>query len=47
MIFSHWQMVSGEAYETGSQCEKLVLQVRARKGLKAELPSWTDFYDKL
>jgi len=47
MIFSHWQMVNGEAYESGSQCNNIILTVRERKGLKVELPSWADYYDKL
>lgn len=47
MIFSHWQMVNGEAYDIGSQCNTIILGVRERKGLKAVLPDFADFYDKL
>jgi elongation factor 2 len=47
MIFSHWQMVNGEAYEAGSQCNQIILTVRERKGLKASLPDFNDYFDKL
>jgi len=46
MIFSHWQMVNGEAYED-SQTQQIILSVRERKGLKNELPDFNDYYDKI
>jgi elongation factor 2 len=47
MIFSHWQLVGGDLMESGSQGNKIVLDVRKRKGLKVELPDFNDYYDKL
>jgi len=47
MIFSHWQLVNGEAYDEGSQCNVIIKAVRDRKGLKGGLPDFNDYYDKL
>jgi len=47
MIFSHWQILNGDPYEVGSQSNKVVTEVRARKGMKADLPAFGDYYDKL
>jgi len=47
LIFSHWQEVNGCPYDEGSQAQKIVLDVRKRKGMKIELPKFNDYYDKL
>lgn len=47
MRFSHWQAVSGDVYEEGSKLNELVMKIRERKGLKAELPAFGDYYDKI
>jgi len=47
MIFSHWQAVNGNPFETNSQVYKIVMEVRKRKGMKEELPEFNDYYDKL
>jgi elongation factor 2 len=47
MIFSHWQLVQGEIEDEGSQANKIVMEVRQRKGLKVQLPLFADYYDKL
>jgi len=47
MIFSHWQPVNGNPFEEGSQSNKIVADVRKRKGLKVEMPKFNDYYDKL
>jgi len=47
MIFSHWAMVAGGIEEDGSMANKVVFDVRKRKGLKDELPDFNDYYDKL
>jgi elongation factor 2 len=47
MIFSHWQLLSGDVYEEGSQANQIVKEVRTRKGLKEELPKFGDYYDKV
>jgi len=47
MSFSHWQHVSGGPYEENSNCANIVAEIRERKGLKAELPVFGDYYDKI
>jgi len=47
MIFSHWQRLNGNPYDEGSQANGVVLKVRDRKGLKAGLPAFGDYYDKI
>jgi elongation factor 2 len=47
LIFSHWQMVNGDPFDEGSQSNKIVMDVRKRKGLKDEMPAFNDYYDKL
>ena len=47
MIFSHWETVSGEVTDTNSQAYKIVMGIRERKGMKAELPDFNDYNDKL
>jgi len=47
MKFSHWQPLSGDPLEDGSQSNQVVVDVRDRKGLKEELPEWADYYDKM
>jgi elongation factor 2 len=47
MIFSHWEHLKGDVYEEGGQVNKVVMDVRDRKGLKPVLPVFADFYDKV
>jgi elongation factor 2 len=47
MIFSHWAMITGDVFEDGSMVNKVIMDVRKRKGLKEELPEFNDYYDKL
>jgi len=47
MIFSHYSMVVGDITEEGSMANKIVMDVRRRKGLKDELPDFADYFDKL
>jgi len=47
MIFDHWQAVSGDPLEEGSQSYNIVMSVRERKGMKQELPDFNEYYDKL
>jgi len=47
MIFSHWQLLSGDIYEDGSFVNKVVKEIRTRKGLKDDLPKFNDYYDKI
>jgi len=47
MIFSHWNHVIGDPEVDGSPANKVVMDVRKRKGLKVNLPDFNDFYDKI
>jgi len=47
MIFSHWQVITGDPFDEGSMSNKIVMDVRKRKGLKMVLPVFGDYYDKL
>jgi len=47
MIFSHWQLVNGDCFDTNSSAYKVLMEIRERKGLKMELPDFNDYYDKL
>jgi len=47
MIFHHWQVVNGDPFEAGTQGANICKDVRARKGLKEEMPVFGDYFDKL
>jgi len=47
MIFSHWSIVNGDCFDENSQAQEIIMSVRQRKGLKQEMPSFNDYYDKL
>jgi len=47
MIFSHWEKMNGNPLEEGSQANGVIMKVRERKGLKATLPVFGDYHDKL
>ena len=46
-VFDHWETIEGDITNKDSKLAKLIVTVRSRKGLKAELPSLNDYYDKL
>jgi len=47
MIFSHWSLVNGDPFDENSQAQEIIMNVRSRKGLKQEMPSFGDYYDKI
>ena len=48
MLFDHWQIMSGgSALDPTSMTGKIVETTRVRKGLKPEVPEYTNYYDKL
>ena len=47
MIFHHWKLVEGDPLKEGSFANKIVKQIRQRKGLSESLPSLDDYLDKL
>lgn len=46
-VFDHWALLNGDPLEAGSKIAELVGQIRSRKNLKAEIPPFDHFYDKL
>jgi elongation factor 2 len=47
LIFSHWQLLSGNPLEPGSKAEAVVQATRKRKGLNEAIPSLDRYFDKL
>lgn len=46
-VFDHWSPMGGNATDVGSKVEALVKSIRKRKGLKEEVPTYDQYYDKL
>ena len=46
-VFDHWELIDSDPFKEGTMCEKLVLEIRKRKGLKPEIPPVSKFEDKL
>lgn len=46
-VFDHWEQMNGSPLEKGSKLEELVIGIRVRKGLKPEIPTVDQYYDKL
>ena len=46
-IFSHWEKIEGSHEDPAGRINKIVLDIRKRKGLKEAMPQLTEFYDKL
>merc|ERR1712227_268714 len=48
MLFDHWQIMSGgNALDPTTMTGEIVKKMRVRKGLKPEVPEYTNYYDKL
>merc|ERR1711953_619317 len=45
-VFDHWENMPGNAMETGSKMQELVLAIRKRKNIKVEMPALGDYLDK-
>ncbi|KAL0407084.1 UNVERIFIED_CONTAM: Elongation factor 2 [Sesamum latifolium] len=46
-VFDHWDMMSSDPLESGSQAATLVADIRKRKGLKEQMTPLSEFEDKL
>ncbi|KAF9626363.1 hypothetical protein IFM89_032779 [Coptis chinensis] len=46
-VFDHWDMMSSDPLEAGSQAATLVSDIRRRKGLKEQMTPLSEFEDKL
>jgi hypothetical protein len=47
LLFSHWGVMPGAPTDATSMAGKAVVAIRARKGLKPQLPVFEDFNSKL
>ena len=47
MVFSHWQIIPDDPLIPGTLSNKIMLDVRKRKGRKVEAPKLEDYLDKL
>ncbi|KAF0973496.1 hypothetical protein FDP41_008200 [Naegleria fowleri] len=43
--FSHWSIMKDDIYDTTLEVNKIIKAIRRRKGLKEEIPLYTDFSD--
>jgi len=46
-VFDHWAMLPGNPFDSGNKTFEVVAGCRARKGLKENLPTLDQFYDKM
>jgi len=46
-VFDHWQVLTGDPYETGSKSRVVLDDTRKRKGLKEGMPDLDQYLDKL
>merc|ERR1711865_389444 len=46
-VFDHWEELGGDPFVEGTQANKIVTDIRKRKGVKAEIPGLDNFTDKL
>jgi elongation factor 2 len=46
-VFDHWEELGGDPFLPDSQCGKVVVDTRKRKGIKPEIPGLDNFIDKL
>lgn len=47
MMFSHWQIIPDDPLVSGTLSNKIMLDIRKRKGRKVEAPKLEDYLDKL
>ena len=46
-VFDHWEMLTSDPLEAGSQAAKIVEDIRKRKGVKLAVPPLSEWEDKL
>jgi len=47
MKFDHWEKANGNPLREGSPANAIIMKTRDRRGLKAELPQFMDYYDRI
>jgi elongation factor 2 len=45
-VFDHWETIEHDPLEVSSIANKIMMNIRKRKGLKVEIPTITDYIDK-
>jgi len=46
-VFDHWETITMDPFDNKSKAYTICMDIRKRKGLKAELPNLNDYLDKL
>jgi len=46
-VFDHWEVLNEDPFKKDGKGEKMVIDIRKRKGRKAEVPNYKEFCDKL
>jgi len=46
-VFDHWSELQSDPFEEGSKAHTLAIEIRRRKGLNPQMPSFDLFCDKL
>jgi len=46
-VFDHWEELGGDPLDSKALAGQTALAIRARKGLKPEIPGLDNFIDKL
>jgi elongation factor 2 len=46
-VFDHWEVITSDPLDTGSQSGKIVLDIRKRKGVREFVPPTSEYEDKL
>jgi elongation factor 2 len=46
-VFDHWEVLADDPLSAGTRTNTIVLDIRKRKNLKAEIPALDNFLDKL
>ena len=46
-VFSHWEAIASDPFDTKGKAYAICMAIRKRKGLKLELPLLIDLIDKL
>ena len=46
-VFDHWQVLSGDPFDTATKPGAIVMETRKRKGLSENIPGLDKYLDKL
>ncbi|CAN6613702.1 elongation factor 2 [Trichomonascus vanleenenianus] len=47
MVFDHWATMPSDPLDSSTQSGKIVVDSRTRRGMKPDVPPYTEYYDKL